>query len=290
MTDATPTYLPEGTRVIDAADGDRAVVTDLGGFATWANALPETPHMRGLDRKWAGGMTYSDAARAIAHGDMAGVEASDRLLSAFEADMHPTPTWRTFGTVAGGAPNVGAYLAGSPVAMRQRRRVVDAAAPLTVFVDTVSSGGIEAEDLRKRGVAVLALVRALSNVRPVTVYAVAAMQHHGCANSWIAVSLDQPLDLARAAFALAHPAFARALMYEAGPRLHGKEANGSLHWAFADVNKYRAVARDRWAALVQAAPEDCLYLAPPHMDDAAIRDGAQWVRDTLAKHGGAAPE
>jgi hypothetical protein len=235
-------------------------------------------------------MKFNAAREAIAHGDMAGVSASDRLLQKFEADLHPSHGWDTFNVVAGGAPNVGAYLAGSPVAMRQRRRVVDVASPLTIFCDVVSSGGIEAGDLQKRGAAVLALVRALSNVRPVTVYAVAAMQQHGCANSWIAVSLDQPLDLARAAFALAHPAFARALMYEAGPRLHGKEATGNLHWAFGDVSKYRKVARERWAALVQANPDDCLFLAPPHMDDASIRDGAQWVKDMLAKHGGTAPE
>ena len=285
----TMTYAPTSVRLASIGN-DRAAVTDLAGFAAWIKALPETRHTRELDREWCGGMTFAEARTAIDTGDMAGVAASDRLLEQFEKDLHPSAAWRTFSVVAGGAPNVGAFLAGSPVAMRQRRRVVDAAAPLTVFVDTVSSGGISAGDLKKRGAAILALVRALSGVRPVTVYAVAAMQQHGCANSWIMVRLDQPLDLARAAFALAHPAFARGLAYEAGPRLVGKEATGNLHWAFTDVAKYRRVARDTFAGIVGATPEDCLFLAPPHSHDASITDGAAWVKDMLAQHGGAPRE
>jgi hypothetical protein len=285
----TMTYAPASVRIASRG-ADQIAVTDLSGFADWIEALPETAHTRSVDRAWCGGMDYRAARSAVRHGDMAGVAASDALLARFESDLHPTAAWRTIPAVAGGAANVGAYLAGSPVAMRQRRRVIRAENPLTVLVDVVSSAGISAKDLQKRGAAALALVRVLSATRAVSVYAVAGMQQHGKANSFIAVRLEQPLDLARAAFALAHPAFGRALTYEAGPRLVGCEATGSLHWAWRDIGKYRHKARDLYAGALGLNPQDCLFLPPPHMDDQSIRDGAAWLKDMVATWGGEAAQ
>lgn len=285
----TMTYAPASVRIASRG-ADQIAMTDLSGFAAWIEALPETAHTRDLRTDWVGGMTYRDARAAVRHGDVAGVAASDALLARFEADIHPTQSFRTFAAIAGGAPNVAAYLAGSPMSMRQRRRVVRAENPLSIFVDVVSSAGISAKDLQKRGAAALALVRVLSATRAVSVYAVAGMQQHGQANSFIAVRLDQPLDLARAAFALAHPAFGRALTYEAGPRLVGCEATGNLHWAWRDIGKYRREARDLYAGALGLNPQDCLFLPPPHTDDQSIRDGAAWLKDMVATWGGEAAE
>lgn len=282
--------LPAAVRVAQVKGGPCAV-TDLSGFAAAVQALPVTDYLRSLDKGWCGGMGFEAARSAIAAGDIAGVAASDALLSRFEEEHRPTLGWRVIPAVAGGAPNVGAHLAGSPVAMRQRRRVAQQGNPLTVFVDTVSSGGIDAADLKKRGAAALALVRVLSTSRPVTLYAVAGGQHHGTTGGqFCMVRLDQPLDLARAAFALAHPAFARALAYEVLPRLAGKQGNGSLHWAWGDVKVYRAKARDLYASAVGADPADCLYVPPPFYTDKAITDGAGWLRDMIGQYGGEARE
>lgn len=285
----TTTYAPASVRIAQRG-ADQIAVTDLSGFASWIEALPETDHTRGLRTQWVGGMTYRTARAAVRRGDMDGVAASDALLARFEADMHPTAAWRTIPAVAGGAPNVGAFLAGSPLAMRQRRRVVRAENPLSVFVDVVSSGGISPKDLQKRGAAALALVRVLSATRAVSVYAVAGMQQHGKANSFIVVRLDQPFDLARAAFALAHPAFGRALTYEAGPRLVGCEATGNLHWAWQDIGRYRREARNLYAETLGLDPADCLFIPPPHLNDQSIRDGAAWLKGMVAKWGGETAE
>jgi hypothetical protein len=45
-------------------------------------------------------------------------------------------------------------------------------------------------------------------------------------------------------------------------------------------------ARDLYAGALGLNPQDCLFLPPPHTDDQSIRDGAAWLKDMVAKHGG----
>jgi hypothetical protein len=90
------------------------------------------------------------------------------------------------------------YLAGNPYSMRLKRRHATATAPLSVFVELVASAGINAETCLKRGVAMLALVRMLTNLRPVELWAVIAMGRQNSRSS-LCVRLDTaPLDLKRA--------------------------------------------------------------------------------------------
>ena len=285
----TTTYAPAGVRVGLYAGKHNTALCDIGSFSEWIRALPESKRL--VDSDWCGGMDYTTARDAIWRGDMAGVAASDALLDQFESVVPVSRSWRTFAAVAGGAPNVAAHLAGSPLSMRVRQRAFSQGAPLNVFVDIVSSYGVPAESLTRRGVAALALVRALGANRPVRVFAVAAMQHSEATSSqFIAVEIPAPVDLARAAFLLAHPAAARALAYEAGPRLAGFEANGSLGWAFRDHAKYLTKARTIWAHVCGVAAEDCLYLAPPHASDSAITNPVTWIKDKLMALGAAAGE
>ena len=162
---------------------------------------------------------------------------------------------------------------------------------MTVFCDIVSSGGIGAKQLQKRGAAVLALVRALSVNRPVTVYAVAGMKDsRAYGSAFVMVNIPQPLDLARAAFMLAHPASARQLAYACGPRLHRHDANGSLHWAWSDCDKYRRVGCKLYADAIGADAGDCLFVPPPHMNDAVLDNPSKWLADMMKKYGGALEE
>lgn len=239
-----------------------------------------------------GGMSYKEACHAAYAGDAAGVAASDKLMSEFEALAPMTRRWRTIDTVAGGAPNVGAYLAGSPLAMRRRQRELDQGAPLTIFVDAVSSAGINANNLKKRGSAVLALVRVLGAVRPVTVYMVAGGGSHNgdkAPAAFVMVRMDSPMDVSRAAFFLGHPGAGRGLAYSVmGKAVDPKRADiytGS--WAWGSNQKYVQHAPAIYANAIGADVNECLYLAPPHLSDPAIENPSQWVLDMLAAHGGA---
>lgn len=267
---------------------DAMAVADTDGFSEVAKTVPL--FSGSSEGEWMGGMSYKEACHAAYAGDPAGVAASDKLMSEFEALAPVSRRWRTIDTVAGGAPNIGAYLAGSPLAMRRRQRELDQGAPLTIFVDAVSSAGIEAKDLKKRGAAVLALVRVLGAVRPVTVYMVAGGGSFGDGPAaFVMVRMDNPLDLSRAAFFLGHPGAGRGLAYSImGKAVDPKRAGiytGS--WAWGNNKKYVQHAPAIYANAIGANVDECLYLSPPHLSDPAIENPSKWVLDMLAKHGGA---
>jgi hypothetical protein len=262
---------------------DYFAVADTDGFSAEAKKHPSE-----REKSWLGGMTYTQAAKAAYDGDLAGVERSSALMAEFESLVPVSRRWRTLATVAGGAPNVAAYLAGSPLSMRRRERVLDQGAPLTIFCDVMSSAGIPAEALKKRGAAVLALVRVLGAVRPVTAYMVGGDGSSSQRPSaFCAVRMDNPIDLSRAAFFLGHPGAARGLLYSV--LRHAVRADQEVitgMWAWGSHSAYIQLAPALYAAAVGASIEDCLYLAPPHLKDPAITQPAQWIKDMLAKHGG----
>jgi hypothetical protein len=105
----------------------------------------------------------------------AAVAKSDKMLADFEQVIRvETSRFETVNAVAGGVANVPAFLAGHPMAMRQRRRVDSALGPLTVLVDVTTSAHISEQTIERRGIAVLALIRALAAVRPIDLHLVFA--------------------------------------------------------------------------------------------------------------------
>jgi len=268
---------------------DKSVIFDsLAEFADYACALRVDNKDRTRGRDWDSGQSYNDATRLCRTGDLNKVAPSDAFMRKFEDIIgFESRQFRVVNDVAGGVPNIGAYLAGNPINMRRRARVMSEQAPLNVVVDLVSSGGITAKDLERRGAAVLALVRLLSAVRPVNLYAVACgLPHgvHGYTSVGFAVRIDTaPLDLARAAHVLGSPAVPRNVMYRAMDVEAGMPHESSTHWAFNDVNYYREHGAEYWQRVL--GTEECLFLAPPYVTDEAISDPEKFIRDKLAKYG-----
>lgn len=236
------------------------------------------------DVSWTGGIGSTDHAHRTARaGDLALVAPSDRLLSALETVSPITSAWETIDDVAGAVPNVPAYLAGTPLTMRRRRRTVREAAPLAVYVDLTSSAGIDAETLMRRGAAILALVRVLSARRPVELWAGASLDwqlKQACA---VFFRLDTaPLDLARAAHLLTHPSVPRGMCY--GHLMTHYGAQGS--WAFGAGQQAKWVRLAR-PLIEQIAPSstEILFISPAflaHDMSAAER----WLKAMIAEHGG----
>lgn len=183
----------------------------------------------------------SDIAKALTAGDSSMVAASDRLMSRFEAVDLETAAFRTRGAVCGGAVNIGAYLAGSPMAMRQRRRVMEDTNPVAVLIDLTVSGGVTAEQIARRGAAALALTRIVSQARPVTLHVMAGMKS-GSRTTLVTCTVEtSPLDLARAAVLLQEPATLRRVFFQvhAGEIAPQGINTASIRWAFADSSWQR---------------------------------------------------
>lgn len=192
--------------------------------ALTASSMPEFLDLLPADAKgrsetWAGA-TYADALTQARWGDLSQVERSDALLSKIE-DIEGLEGLRpvTVNSVTGGAPNVPAFLSGVPTAMRRRVRQVEEGGEVVLMVSAFVSQSIAHEEIVRRGAAQLALVRALSQVRPVRLYVYGAHTASGTEHKrahFFAYPIDTaPLDLARAAWALCAPQSYRQIMLEA---------------------------------------------------------------------------
>jgi len=160
------------------------------------------------------GASLADALQMCETGAPDLVPQSDEMLRRLEARHDfSTSKFVNVRSVTGGAPNVPAYLANQPMAMRRRKRVQSDMAPLSIYVNVGANSDVRKSTIRRRGAAVLALVRALCGVRPVSLYVMSGHSDGDRHALTVARVETAPLDLARAAFALAHPAMLRRLMF-----------------------------------------------------------------------------
>ncbi len=258
------------------------VVCDLPGFAAFADRLPTDK--RAGSEQWWGGMTYDQSLLALRHGDLSGVAASDKLLREMEALIPVSRSWRSVNSVIGACPNVPHYLAGNPYNMRLKRRCTTATAPLSIFAELVASSRISTATCRRRGAAILALVRLLANLRPVELWCVIAIGQKNSRSS-ICVRLDTtPLDLARSAHVLTHPSVFRAIGYKSLEHaFYSRGWNGD--WAFGDHGLHVRTAADSYQRLLRPG-SDVLFIPPVHLQDVYLTEPAKWLRTMIERHGG----
>lgn len=229
---------------------------------------------------WRGGLTPAEAVRRSHAGDMARVAPSDALLARFERFGFAAPRRAWINDVTGAIPDVPAYLAGHPLAMRRRVKVTDTAAPLAIVVDLSSSQGVRAHDLEKRGAAILALVRIMSARRPVELWAGCALDANGGKNASVCLArIDTaPLDLARAAFVLVGASFPRHICYGLGKGLDGFGGG----WPYGSHTISREMLRDM---IAPAFPHvsDMLCVPAAHADDNIHKNPEAWIESKLAE-------
>lgn len=273
---------------------DAFAICDLSGFAALADAVPADNENREKctsKYNWTGNKDYNTSVEQVRNGDLSGVAASDEIMSRIEADSFLSPVWRNRLDVVGDAPCVPAFLAGHPMNMRRRERVLTEQGPLTVLVSLELSAMIDTATMRKRGAAILALVRVLSNSRPVSLYACCSVggSKYG---AHVIVRIDTaPLDLARAAHVLTCPSVTRGLSYavcrELAKNELGQEWYG--HWAYNDHSTYLRVVRETLMGAIDPNAETILIPAA-HVDDPSVKEPETWLRQMVAKHGGGITE
>lgn len=220
------------------------------------------------------------------NGDSARVSLSDAMMDRMETAVgFEARRWRAMDCVAGGAPNVPAFLAGSPLSMRRRVRTMDVAAPLTIAVEMTVSAAVTAQNIARRGAAALALARIAAASRPVTLWAV-----FGCKSdkqhAAFAVRIETaPLDVSRAAWLLCSPDACRRAAFSICSVLAGWPTDSDgVQW----MNDHA----DTMAAILPSltGASDLVTVAGLNSEDgrAAFADdtaAAAWVRSMLAVHG-----
>lgn len=160
---------------------------------------------------------------AVEAGYMDVVPDAEKLVSYVEetvaADLFAT-TFTSTWEVAGGSVDVGRFLAGEPECMLESQaiRISRHGRAVRIAVPVNYSCSVPAEYILRRGAAIMALVDILARAQhPVEIWAGMCNSRRE-ARSCILVKVqaaNEPLDMGRVMFALAHPAMLRQLGFAA---------------------------------------------------------------------------
>jgi hypothetical protein len=230
------------------------------------------------------GSAYDQAIDGLRHGDAALSARAERYLARFEDDVFTGQGFSTRNSVVGGVPNIGAYLAGNPMNMRQRFRTTTETAPLAIFLELTGSAGISEESYIERGAAMLALVRLLSNTRAIELWTCTTYGGTGLLKM-IACKIDtQPLDVARASYVLCGRSLAMPGYFVNGAEMGSHTSLGGVSgWAYGVPELERKWAGEILRRIINPGME-MVYLPAAHLSD--IREPEAWVRDMLARYSG----
>ena len=141
----------------------------------------------------------------------------------------------------------------------------------------------------KRGAAVLALLRLLSEKRPVSLWLGTSLGTGGNSkfNDMGTVLFPvetAPLDLARSAFALCHASVSRAMCYG----ISRLDINSNGQWPYDSERSSRLYMHKSISRLFPDT--DVMVINSAHIDDPLLGDPAKWLADMLAIYGKPADE
>lgn len=146
-------------------------------------------------------------------GDTCLVPSAEHYLNKLDLSIEtPRKVWKR--APIGARCSIPDYLADLPTPMRNRVTMGDEHQPITILACTTSSAGISAKTLQTRGTVILALVMALSRVRPVILDQLTILDGNHEGETIITSTINtSPLDLATACYVLTSAGFARRLTY-----------------------------------------------------------------------------
>jgi len=225
------------------------------------------------------GDTFDSFQHKVMVGDQSLVAESDTFLEKLEDQTPHSLGWRNVDDVVGAVPNVPAFIAGHPQCMRRRERTRKDTAPLAIYMDLTSSGGISERDVTRRGVALLALTRVLIERRPVELWVGASL---GCPHrsGTVAWRIDTaPLDLARAAYHVGATAMSRGFGYAICQHHMGTKGG----WPFNDYAKHCRTAKQRLQAVFPG--QEIMYVPPIKLHDELTKNPIGWIRRVLNEKG-----
>jgi hypothetical protein len=220
---------------------------------------------------------------AALRGDLKAAAVSDAFMAKFEALNLVSTGFVTRDDVVGAVPNIGAFLTGSPMNMRLRRRTMKEAAPLAIVCDLTTSAGIDADSMSRRGSVILAAARILSATRPVELWAFVGLGHKDGGAVFAGHRIEtSPIDLARAAPVFADHLWARNVGYATCDQPEHGGANGA--WPY---NRGRGPDAEQFEKIMRhALPHlgDTLAIPSLHLHDELLSNPEQWLRNVLAKY------
>lgn len=257
-------------------------ITRYPSIAALADAAAEInpDHYEPGRDHWFGGELTADSLRYARAGNDRLVPDAEQLLAKIKAAVD-LPERPMIADCVGAYPIVPDYLMGAPDCMRRRAMVDSDESPISIYVCLTSSARVPADQMMRRGVAILALVMALAPVRAVDLHVFnVGRRKGGTRESVILAPINtRPLDLAGACYALTSPGFTRRLCYSLAQAV-GFGATG--HCGIAWPEHY---GEDSYLpgllARLGGDPARDLILPASHINDPIIADPVRWVNQQL---------
>ncbi len=229
---------------------------------------------------WYGNESAQDTLRLAYSGDTRLVAEAEKLLDQLETRIEvPKRVWERspVGPICV-APDV---LAGIPTPMRRIREVSDEHQPIAIFACSTISAGISTSTIRKRGTTILALILALSRVRPISLHTVATTgaERGDRLETVLCTRIETaPLHLASACWALTSAGFARRLNYDFARAVNGFSGG----WP----ELYNRMGEDKYCehlgeALSHTTKDRTLVIKPTHLHDPLADNPIPWLNTQI---------
>ena len=228
-----------------------------------------------------------------AHGRPDLVPASEKLMAKLEVHLPDInlKQWENVNDVVGTKLNIGAYCAGAPIQMINRKRRLSQQAPLAIFMDLSGSSMFNETQIASRGACFLALARILSSRRPVKLYVGAFLS----ANSNKEASLTMlevdtsPVDLSKSALLMSTVSVLND--FTGNWRMY-TDLTGGSGWCWGSAEKEHARGSD---LLKEACgTDDVIYIGAAWSRDPNAQlmssNPEAWLLDMIRKHGGLGEE
>lgn len=227
---------------------------------------------------WFGGETPDETLRFSELGDLRLVPRAEEMIDSIDQAIEvPRKVWER--SPAGAFPCVPDVIAGLPTPMRRQIEVGDEHQPIEIYVNIVSSGGIDAKVLNKCSTAILALVMALSRVRPIQLSTIAPLHGADTGETVLITRINTaPLDLATACYALTSQGFSRRMNYQLAEKLNQFNGRWPKGWDYGTQGaKYSADLTLR----IASNPARTLMIVAPQLNDPIINDPIKWINEQI---------
>lgn len=249
-------------------------------FETMQAFIAECPASYLPADAFSGYESMADAKRNSIEGRISLVPQAEALLSQIETSgliARGAPMY--VNDVAGAFPNVPAFLSGQPECMFRRGEApaLSEQSPMTVYVDCCASAAVSAKQLQERGIAILALVLALSERRPIDLYVYASLGGTHVATVPVVRIEARPLDIAAASYAFTAAGFLRQMCM--GWSVPGGYIGG---WAFGSPPP--STRHQECMRTVLGAEPDDLVVYGAYIGDRLVNDHLAWLKAQLALH------
>lgn len=279
-----------------ALDGQSAYIwrfDDAAECSEHMSANLQQPNGRSWETapSWYGGESARKAADYAVSGNDRLVSLAQEFLDKIEHSGIETTRHEWEPSVVGAYPVVGDFLAGRPDCMRRRYERQGERAPVRVVVDTTSSAGIDAEQLQRRGAAILAFVMALAQERPVELYQVTSLDAYGHRKNYSALMTrcpTAPLNIGVCAHILTSQAWTRGIGY--GWLREGAKAQGGWAWGNPPESKAEKARYARLScAALDLSPQD-VFVGAIVLNDPLTERPVEWINERLAELRGSMEE